>query len=167
MLRMVVIWAALAAMFLSITTVAANAQTASQNASNVIFFSAKQLDAEIHKAPEDHPGTSFIDLIEYSPEKGGISITRRTKPTRADVHQRLIDTWYVIKGSGTLVTGGALVEPVTISKDELRGRGIAGGDERHIAPGDFVRIPAGVPHWIRKIDGDEIYYLVVKVASEP
>ena len=60
-----------------------------------------------------------------------------------------------------------MVEQVTISKDELRGRGIAGGDERHIAPGDFVRIPAGVPHWIRKIDGDEIYYLVVKVASEP
>lgn len=46
--------------------------------------------------------------------------------------------------------------------DEFRGPTIVGGDERRIGKGDFVRIPAGVPHWISKIEGTEIIYLVVK-----
>jgi quercetin dioxygenase-like cupin family protein len=55
-----------------------------------------------------------------------------------------------------------LSEPTETEPDEFRGPRITGGDERQIATGDFVRIPAGVPHWIRKIDGDEFLYLVVK-----
>ena len=143
----------------------AKAQEASstQDDSRVIFVSAKHLDSEIHKAPEVGPGTSFIDLIEYSASRGGVSVTRRTSPGRADVHKRLTDMWYVIRGEGTLVTGGSLSEPTQTETDELRARGITGGEERHIAPGDFVRIPAGVPHWIREIEGKEIFYLAVKV----
>ena len=87
---------------------------------------------------------------------------RRTKPGRAEVHKRLVDMWYVIQGEGTLVIGGSLSEPAETEPDEFRGLAIVGGEERHIAPGDFVRIPAGVPHWIRKIEGTEIIYLVVK-----
>ena len=49
-----------------------------------------------------------------------------------------------------------------IEPDEFRGPAIVGGEERHIAPGDFVRIPADVPHWISKIEGKEIIYLIVK-----
>jgi len=31
-----------------------------------------------------------------------------------------------------------------------------------ISKGDFIRVPAGVPHWVKKIDGKEIVYIVVK-----
>lgn len=137
----------------------------SQDDSKVIFVSAKQLNTQIHEAPEVGAGVSRIDLSEYTSSKGGAMVMRRTKPFRAEVHKRLADIWYVTAGGGTLVTGGSLVEPVQTDSDELRGRGVTGGQEQHIAQGDFVRIPAGVPHWIRSIDGDEILYLVVKTAS--
>ena len=87
---------------------------------------------------------------------------RRTKPYHAEIHKHLVDTWYVIEGEGTLVTGGSLSAATEIEPDEFRGPAIVGGEERHIAPGDFVRIPAGVPHWISKVEGTEIIYLVVK-----
>ena len=130
--------------------------------SKVMFFSAKQLDAEIQKVPEVGPGTFRVDLSEYSAAKGGASVLRRTKPYRAEVHKQLVDMWYVIRGEGTLVTGGSLSEPTETEPDEFRGPGITGGEERDIVTGDFVRIPAGVPHWIRKVNGDEFLYLVVK-----
>ncbi len=144
---------------------AAKAFTA-QDDSKVIFFSAKQLDSEIHKVPEIGPGTFLVDMIEYNPSKGGASVLRRTRPGHAEVHMRLTDTWYVIQGEGTLVTGGSLSESTETEADEFRGRGITGGEERHIGRGDFVRIPAGVPHWIRQIDANEICYLVVKDTSK-
>ena len=133
-----------------------------QSEPKVIFCSAKQLDSETHKVPEAGPGTFLVDLIEYSARRGGASVLRRTKPGRAEVHKRLTDTWYVIQGEGTLVTGGSLSEPTETEPDEFRGRSITGGEEKHIAPGDLVRIPASVPHWISKIEGTEIVYLVVK-----
>lgn len=101
-------------------------------------------------------------LTAYNPKTGGADVVRRTAPYRAQVHKRLVDTWYVIRGEGTLVTGGSLSEPTQTEADEFRGPGIVGGEERHIAPGDFVRIPAGVPHWISKIDKTEIIYLNVQ-----
>jgi mannose-6-phosphate isomerase-like protein (cupin superfamily) len=133
--------------------------------SKVIFVSARQLNSQVHEAPEVGPGVSRIDLSEYNSSKGGTMEMRRTKPYRAEVHKRLTDIWFVTAGGGTLVTGGSLVEPVQTDADEFRGPGITGGQKQHIAQGDFVRIPAGVPHWISSIDGEEILYLVVKTAS--
>lgn len=133
-----------------------------QDNSKVTFVSAKQLDSEIHKVPEIGPGTFRIELTTYKAKTGGADVLRRTKPYRAEVHKRLVDMWYVIEGEGTLVTGGSLSEPTQTEADEFRGPAIVGGEERHIAPGDFVRIPAGVPHWISKIEGTEIICLIVK-----
>jgi len=101
-------------------------------------------------------------LTTYNPKMGGADVLRRTKPYRAEVHKHFVDMWYVIEGEGTLVTGGSLSAATETEPDEFRGSTIVGGEERHIAKGDFVRIPAGVPHWISKIDGTEIIYLVVK-----
>ena len=81
------------------------------------------------------------------------------------MHQAVTDVWYVISGSGTLVTGGTLTEPVQTEPDEVRGKAISGGDSRHVAKGDIVTIPTGIPHWLSKIDG-EIIYLVVKASTK-
>ena len=138
-----------------------SATSGMQKSSAVIFVSAKQMNAELYKQ-EIAPGTFRFDLTEYSPEKGGADVLRRTKPGSAEVHKHLIDFWYVIRGEGVLVTGGSLSDLKEIEPNELRGPGITGGEERHIAIGDFVRIPAGVPHWLRKIEGNEFVYMVVK-----
>jgi mannose-6-phosphate isomerase-like protein (cupin superfamily) len=136
--------------------------------SRVIFFSAKQLDSEVHRLPEVGPSTFRVDLNEYSAAKGGASVMRRTKPYRAEVHKQLVDMWYVIRGEGTLVTGGSLSEPTETEPDEFRGPSIAGGEERHIAQDDFVRIPAASSMMVRiKSSDSDCPALVRSLADRP
>ncbi len=143
-----------------------------QDTSKVIFIPAKKLLSDIRKAPEQRSNTSWIDYADTP--QCLVTVVRRPAPGRAEVHKGTTDiVWYVIEGGGTLVTGGSLTEPIETEPNELRGhtaevpsdlrgRGISGGEQRHVAKGDFVSIPAGIPHWLSKIDG-EIVYLVVKV----
>jgi len=137
---------------------------AAQDTERVVFVPAKQMDAEIHKLPLNSIGESEIDLIEHTPAHAAI-LLRRTAPGKAEVHEHQADVWYVIVGGCVFVTGGTVVGGVQTSPGEIRGSGISGGDERQIAKGSFIRVPAGVPHWVKKIDGKEIVYIVVKLAK--
>ncbi|HSC19813.1 MAG TPA: hypothetical protein VLC74_12965 [Rhizomicrobium sp.] len=106
-----------------------------------------------------------IALIDYAHTAShSVLLVRRTTPGRVEIHAALTDVWYVIHGGGTLVTGGKATDAKTIGPGELRGTGITGGIAHHLAKGDMVDIPAGVPHWVSKIDGKELVYLTVKVA---
>lgn len=139
------------------------AQAVVPDGSEVVFIPEKQLESELNKAPKTTPGVSVATLVatpEYS-----VVAARRTGPALAEVHKSMIDVWYVIEGGGTLVTGGSLVESSETGPGELRGKGVCGGDERKIAKGDMVTIPAGIPHWVSKIAGQKIVYVVVKVPS--
>ncbi len=137
---------------------------AAQDTERVVFVPAKQMDAEIHKLPLNSIGESEIDLIEHTPAHAAI-LLRRTAPGKAEVHEHQADVWYVIDGGCVFVTGGTVVGGAQTSPGEIRGSGISGGDERQIAKGSFIRVPAGVPHWVKKIDGKEIVYIVVKLAK--
>ena len=48
----------------------------------------------------------------------------------------------------------------------LRGASIEGGQKRKIGPGDFVSIPAGIPHQMLLEPGGQISYAIVKVNSK-
>jgi mannose-6-phosphate isomerase-like protein (cupin superfamily) len=71
---------------------------------------------------------------------------------------------YVLEGEATLVTGGTVVEPSRTAPAEIRGKEIVGGQERRIARGDVIIVPAGTPHWFKLVPGT-IQYYVVKVVS--
>ena len=68
-------------------------------------------------------------------------------------HPRTTDVYVVREGSGTLVTGGRIVDDQGRVVEGQRGAGITGGVEERIGVGDVVFIPAGVPHGIRETDG--------------
>jgi mannose-6-phosphate isomerase-like protein (cupin superfamily) len=57
---------------------------------------------------------------------------------RTEFHEDTIDVWVVQEGSGTLVTGGEVVD----GKHR-------GGVEREIGVGDVIFIPAGIHHGMR------------------
>ena len=90
---------------------------------------------------------------------------RRTVVPRSEQHAAFIVVWHVLEGAGTLVTGGAMVDGVETAPGELRGRGITGGETRHIRAGDFAIVPVGVPHWISRVGPGELLYFVVKVPA--
>jgi glc operon protein GlcG len=93
-------------------------------------------------------------------ERYMVHASRRDGSGQAEVHARDADIIYVLDGSATLVTGGTVVEPKTTARDEVRGRGIEGGEARSLEEGDVVIIPAGTPHWFEKVPGRFTYYVV-------
>jgi mannose-6-phosphate isomerase-like protein (cupin superfamily) len=71
----------------------------------------------------------------------------------ASVHEREAELFYVLEGSGTMVTGGKLREEKRTNAENLTGASIEGGTSRRVAKGDFVMVPENTPHWFSQIDG--------------
>ena len=131
-----------------------------QEAAKLVYVPAKQIEADIRKASANN-GEQEINLIERTADHAGI-LLRRTLPGKAEVHETETDVWYVIDGGCILVTGGSLIDAKPEGPGQIRGTGISGGTELKIGKGDFIRIPNGVPHWVKKIEGGELVYIVVK-----
>lgn len=138
----------------------ANAQKA--DSSNVVYVAAESLDSIIRHNPDVRPNITFVDFIDST--NYSASVIKRTATGKSEIHQNERDIWYVIKGSGILVTGGKVVGGKQTEPHEIRGDSIINGTERHIGKGDFITVPTGIPHWVKKVD-EEIIYLVVKVKS--
>ena len=76
-------------------------------------------------------------------------------------HGKIAEVWVVRDGTGTVATGGTLVDPKPgAAPGEFSGSGIRAGIERVIKAGDLVFIPPGVPHGIRESKG--ITYLNIR-----
>lgn len=142
--------------------IAACTSLVAQDSNKVTFVAAQQITAALNK-PEDIPGGTSAGLAKGPGYR--VIVARRSAPAFAEVHNNWTDIWYVTSGGGVLVTGGSLSEAVELPGGEIHGREVTGGEEHRIEKGDFVTIPAGIPHWIRSIDGREIVYLVLKAAS--
>jgi glc operon protein GlcG len=93
-----------------------------------------------------------------------VHASKRSAPGQAEVHTNETDVIYVLDGEATFVTGGKVVEGQSIGPNEIRGSEIAGGEERRIARGDVIIVPAGRPHWFKQVPATFHYY-VVKVVS--
>src|SRR5207237_7942824 len=71
----------------------------------------------------------------------------------ASVHEREAEMFYVVEGSGTLVTGGTLREEKRTNAENLSGSGIDGGASRRVAKGDWVMVPEKRPHGFTQAEG--------------
>jgi len=89
----------------------------------------------------------------------------------AIIHHRVTEVYYVLSGSGVLVTGGDESDAQEFPPDnpsvlELIGpsgrRTVINGQEQTITAGDVVVIPAGVPHGFRHIQ-TQVTYLSIRV----
>lgn len=89
----------------------------------------------------------------------------------AIIHHRVTEVYYVLSGSGILVTGGDESNAREFPADnssvlELIGpsgsRSVINGQEQAISAGDIVVIPAGVPHGFRHIQ-EQVTYVSVRV----
>ena len=118
-----------------------------------------------------HGGVVHVPADKVSPllEKGGnlaalpdanVSINRRTGPGQSEIHDKETDTFYILEGDATFVTGGKMVGGKTTAPGQLRGTGIDGGQTMQLHKGDVVVIPAGTPHWFKEVTKPISYYMV-------
>jgi mannose-6-phosphate isomerase-like protein (cupin superfamily) len=90
-------------------------------------------------------------LLQLAPYTANIEY--RTAVANAAIHDTEAELFYVIDGGATFVTGGQLTEAQRSNPENQTGKAITGGNPRHVAKGDFMIVPQGVPHWFSAIDG--------------
>ena len=89
-----------------------------------------------------------------------ISISRRTGPGQVEVHDKETDTFYVLEGEATFVTGGTMVGGRVSRPNQHLGTDIQGGQTHHLVKGDVIAISAGTPHWFKEVTKPIAYYTV-------
>jgi mannose-6-phosphate isomerase-like protein (cupin superfamily) len=99
--------------------------------------------------------------------KASVAMLHRVKPeASALVHDYVTETYYIMSGTGTFVTGGSLGDAKETDLSKYNA-GIShtgtriGGDSRRVKPGDIIIVPAGTPHSFSELDGP-ISYLVYR-----
>jgi len=116
----------------------------------VLVVTASELAATIAKQPADRNGNAtFMQLDPYR-----VNMEHRVMDQAASVHEKEAEFFYVIDGSGTLVTGGKLVDEKRTNATNLSGTSITGGATRQVKKGDFILVPEGVPHHFPKVEGN-------------
>ena len=121
------------------------------------------LKEQVGKGVVDQP----IKLSEVIGGKASVASLHRAKPeTSALIHNDVTETYYIVKGSGTIVTGGTLGNPkptdltrVNAGMSQTGAR--QGGTARRVGPGDIIIIPAGTAHSFSELDSP-ISYLVFR-----
>ena len=140
---------------------------------SAIDVRAVDIQAVLRTARPDAADDLPIRVANAGDYNVGVYVVNRPKIAKppAIYHEtRVTEVYYMLEGSGTLVTGGSVVGPVvreapgtTILSmlNNMRGTAITGGVSRRLAKGDLVVIPGWVPHWWSETDGD-MSYLVIR-----
>ena len=89
-----------------------------------------------------------------------VSISRRDKAGQAEVHENETDTFYIMEGAATFVTGGTVVGGKTTRPGQILGTGLDGGQSHSLSKGDVIVIPKGTPHWFKEVPSLVVYYVV-------
>ena len=138
-------------------------QAAPQSAEKPVktFTSAAEVTEIIAKAKserKDAQPTVTEPMLELGSYDGHLEYRPSIGP--AAVHEKEAEIFYVIEGSGTLVTGGKLVDEKRTNATNLSGSAIQGGMSRTVAKGDFILVPENTPHWFSSIDGVLVLFSV-------
>jgi mannose-6-phosphate isomerase-like protein (cupin superfamily) len=123
----------------------------SSGADSVKYYSKDDLAASFAK------GGTLLNESNYR-----VMTARRIESGNVEVHRSYTDVFYIVQGGTDIVLGGKVIGEKDTNPDEPRGDSIEGGETRHLNAGDAIAIPAGIPHWMRNVQG-ELLYFVVKV----
>lgn len=141
------------------------------------YVSAADVVATVNQMNPAAVSDRQIRMVDAGGYHVGVGVVQRPGSAKQGSieHDKLTEVYYVLEGTGTLVTGGTQIDGKPIAPDSVTyrelagpsatGTGVTGGQSRRVAPGDIVIIPQNVPHWFSGIDGT-IKYLVVRVDPE-
>jgi len=101
-------------------------------------------------------GSNFTYTIWHRDTTGGL-----------ERHEAWTDVLVIQSGSGTILSGGVQEGASESSPGEWRGGTARGVTRQVIRAGDIVTTPAGTPHQMILAPGEQITYVVFKVAAQP
>jgi quercetin dioxygenase-like cupin family protein len=131
-----------------------NVTTVTPSPSGVIYIESEKVAVAILKGGVLYDGNAGEKNYE-------VHIGRDEKAKgQAATHKLITHIIYVLEGSATYVTGGTLVDAKTVAPNEIRGSAIEGGETHHLAKGEILIVPNGVPHQIKEVQGPFIRYEV-------
>jgi mannose-6-phosphate isomerase-like protein (cupin superfamily) len=127
-------------------------QTVTAETTTGLYMSAADVGAAVAKLPKNP--LASVPVFKIGPFNVNVEhrLGSPAAPQAASVHDKDAELFYMIDGTATLVTGGKLVEG-TKDGDNWRGKAIEGGKAQKMSKGDFMLVPAGVPHWFTDISG--------------
>ena len=140
----------------TVWTTATLAQNAAPPPAAFQFVPAKDV-----VALTDQPGpgvkAAFFDrqetyFVEYA--------ARTDAGNEAEMHARWAHHIDILEGEGTLTYGGTISNARETAPGELRGGTIQGAATIALHPGDYVQIPAGMPHLVTASAGKKLRYVI-------
>jgi mannose-6-phosphate isomerase-like protein (cupin superfamily) len=132
------------------------------------------VQSTLKRMPPNSVTDQQVRVVDAGRQNVGIGVVHRSAQTAQNAveHDRVTEVYHILAGSGTMVTGGTLVNPQRRPSNDAALRQLTGpsttgaslqkGESRHVGPGDIVIIPAGVGHWFSAVDGS-IDYVVVRI----
>jgi len=117
-----------------------------------VYMSATEVADAVAKLPKNP--LASVPVFKIGPFNVNVE-HRLGSPAAAQagsIHEKDAELFYMIDGTATLVTGGKLIDGAK-DGDNWRGKGINGGKAQKMSKGDFMLVPAGVPHWFTDING--------------
>ena len=144
---------------------------------------ATDITAAEVEAVVKHPtgGTDrLMKAVDMGAYNVGVGVLRRgpTKPgapVGAIMHEKITEVYYVVSGSGTLLTGGTVSNPTQAAADSEIVRVAVGpsvqgtfkepAQRRKVSAGDIVIIPPGVYHGFDEVT-DHVEYVAVRPDPE-
>jgi mannose-6-phosphate isomerase-like protein (cupin superfamily) len=135
------------------------------------------LEATLARAPAAGVMDQQIRVVDIGKYNVAVGVLHRAAKANhtAISHAQVTEVYYIIQGSGMLVTGGAIVDATPVAADSevskvlvgpsTTGPSIRNGQTRTVSPGDTIVIPPGVAHWFSSVS-DDMNYLVVRVDAD-
>jgi mannose-6-phosphate isomerase-like protein (cupin superfamily) len=149
---------------------------ASSGSIPAVDVTAAEIQGTLQTATEVAPGIidtpiRTLDVGAYDVSVAIVSRGPAANVLAGTIHTEVTEVYTVLEGSGTMVTGGRLIDPRPrgsgaaprrpgTSGPGMTGTGMEGGVTRQVVEGDMIIIPAGTPHYFSEIPESLVYTIV-------
>ena len=138
--------------------------SAEPQAASGTVISADEIAATLKQSIANNTVDQPIKLADLpGGHKASVALLRRTKAeTSALIHDYVTEIYQIVEGSGTLVSGGTLMDPkesdLTRVNAGMSHTGMhRGGESRKVKAKDVIIVPAGMAHRFSELDGPIVY----------
>jgi mannose-6-phosphate isomerase-like protein (cupin superfamily) len=132
------------------------------------FMSHKAIMGLIAKAKAERKGDAPMvaePILLLAPYRAQLEYRPRTAP--AALHEKDAELFVVLQGTGSIVTGGKLVDEKRVNANNLSGSSITGGNSQSVVVGDMLLVPANTPHQVIPTGRTPIVVMTMHVPYPP